>query len=251
LSAAVSGEAVILCEGFLDRSFWAGWLEHLGCPAPVPGTAVVDPAGRQVTKGHYGYYAGTRFVRVVPCHSRQNILPEARRRLAEREIDPLSRLVVCIDADTDAEQTTPATGLRVEDLEREIKQLAPDARRNTEGDIELDAGAVRVSLVRWECNDRLGKGIPARQTLERLVCAALVAAYPERAPAVQAWLDGRPNPPARNPKEHAWSYMAGWYADHGCEDFFREVWRDERVVPQLESCLKASGAWRVGAALVG
>ena len=27
-------ESVILCEGYYDRAFWAGWLTHLGCTDP-------------------------------------------------------------------------------------------------------------------------------------------------------------------------------------------------------------------------
>jgi len=27
-------ESVILCEGYHDRAFWAGWLLHLGCTDP-------------------------------------------------------------------------------------------------------------------------------------------------------------------------------------------------------------------------
>src|SRR5436309_2878174 len=83
----------------------------------------------------------------------------------------------------------------------------------------IDSGATKVALVRWEASDPDGPGLPQQQTLERLVCAALIAAYPTRAKSVQDWLDSRPQPPGTHPKEHAWSHMAGWYADQGCEAF--------------------------------
>jgi len=38
----------------------------------------------------------------------------------------------------------------------------------------------------------------------------MAAACPARAESVQNWLDARPMPPGADPKEHAWSYMAGW-----------------------------------------
>ncbi|MHC4178430.1 MAG: hypothetical protein ACYSWU_13035, partial [Planctomycetota bacterium] len=117
------------------------------------------------------------------------------------------------------------------------------------GDIALDSGATLVSLVRWEASDAPVSGVPTQQTLERLVCAALVAAYPDRGPAVKSWLDARPVGPEAGPKEYGWSYMAGWYAQHGCEDFYRNLWRDERVVAELQSRLTESGAWRVAEAL--
>jgi hypothetical protein len=39
--------------------------------------------------------------------------------------------------------------------------------------------------------------------------------------------------------------MAGWYADHGCEAFYRVLWSDPNVVGELEKRLRASGPWRI------
>jgi len=85
--------------------------------------------------------------------------------------------------------------------------------------------------------------------LERLVCAAVVAAYPLRADAVQTWLASRPAPPAPTPKEYAWSYMAGWYAEYGCDAFYSNIWRDAAVTSALEDRLRQSGAWRIAEVL--
>jgi hypothetical protein len=122
---------------------------------------------------------------------------------------------------------------------------------NPEGEIEVDQGATKVSLVRWEVSDPPAPGLPDKQTLERLASAALAAAYPARAASVQNWLDARPTPPAADPKEHAWSYMAGWYAEHGCEAFYSNLWNDPRVVAELESRLRSSGAWQIATTLAG
>ena len=113
----------------------------------------------------------------------------------------------------------------------------------------LFGGRTLVCLIRWEADDQVAAGLPNQQTLERLVCAALVAAYPDRGPAVQDWLDSRPDAPAAGPKEFGWSHMAGWHADQGCEAFFRVLWKNQSVVTQLESRLRQCGAWRVAEAL--
>ena len=207
-----------------------------------------------VRKGQYGYYSPTgRFTRIVPCHGVDNVLPEARERLERRGLDLTpSILVLCVDPDADTGKADAKTGLRLEDLERHVQSIEPSATRNDAGDIELDDGATKVSLVRWEVDDELIAGVPVPQTLERLVCTAMVAAYPERGPAVQDWLSRRPKAPTSTPipKAYAWSYMAGWHADQGCEAFFKLLWQDAKIAAELESRLRAGGAWRVAEALV-
>jgi hypothetical protein len=77
----------------------------------------------------------------------------------------------------------------------------------------------------------------------------MIAAYPDRQAAVQPWLDSRTNPPDESPKDYAWSYMAGWYADAGCERFYSSLWEDAAVVTELKSRLCKIGAWRIAATL--
>jgi hypothetical protein len=66
---------------------------------------------------------------------------------------------------------------------------------------------------------------------------------------VDQWLKSRPNPPPPDPKELAWSHMAGWHAEHGCEPFYKLLWQDAAVATQLESRLRECGAWRIAEAL--
>ena len=237
-------ESVILCEGYYDRAFWAGWLEHLGCrdrgPTPKP------------TGGHYWFdtRAGNR-IEVVPCKGKSNVLPAARLRISQRQVSPFARLVVCLDADTDVVQGGAETGLRNTDLLRVIRGYVPKAKLSADADIELADDTGVVSLVRWETGDAEVTGLPGRHCLERLVCAALVATYPDRGRAVADWLAVRPKPPASDPKEFAWSHMAGWYAKLGCDAFYRGLWADSDVVVELETRLKACNAWRVAEALTG
>jgi hypothetical protein len=245
-------ESVILCEGFHDRAFWDGWLTSLGCKSDgfkpgTPGYPAPDPWGDEVRGGQFAYRSKSgSFVRVRPCNGKSNVLREARIRITRRTIKRLLRLIINVDVDTSASGATPApTGLRQQDVFHQVQLIDPLASINAEGEIEIDAGATKVALIRWETNDPPAPGLPDQQTLERLVSAALVAAYPPRAKAVQDWLAMRPTPPPPDPKEHAWSYMAGWYAEHGCENFYANLWRDVAVVRELESRLRSSGAWQI------
>lgn len=247
-------ETVVLCEGYHDRAFWKGWLTHLGCSDPstptggkTARTKVLDPWKTPVKGGQYAYYSkSTTFIRVVPCGGKSKVLQEAKKRLSDIPTRPLLRLVIAIDPDTPSTPgTTPVTGLLLHHVEHLVMSFDPTAQANAEGEIELHGGTTRVGLVRWDVPDPSVPGVPDQQTLERLACAALTAAYPNRSQPVQAWLDGRPDKPLVDPKEYAWSHMAGWYADHGCEAFFTNLWIDARILAQLEARLRHSGAWQL------
>jgi hypothetical protein len=255
-------ESVILCEGYHDRAFWAGWLLHLGCTdpgLPTPGhsrrSRILDPWNDPVTGGQFAYHSkSNRFLRVQPCGGKNGILPAALRRLrlAHSGARALEQLILNIDPDIPAGGSgTGLTGLRQQDVLRQVQQLDPGASLKANGHIEIDGGAATVALIRWETNDPPAPGLPDQQKLERLVCAALAAAYPQRAKSVQDWLAARANPPLPDPKEHAWSYMAGWYAGHGCEDFYTNLWRDAKLASELEARLRSSGAWQIAETLAG
>jgi hypothetical protein len=251
-------ESVILCEGYHDRAFWAGWLLHLGCvdpgkpnPGHVRRGTIKDPWNDPVEGGQYAFHSASKqFLRIQPCQGRSNVLPIANRRLAQRASRAITLLVLNIDADTHADGTATATGLRQQDVLQFIRiNTDPSASVNTAGEIEIDGGTTKVALVRWEASDPHSPSLPPQQTLERLVSAALIAAYPARAKAVQDWLASRPLPPRADPKEHAWSHMAGWFAEHGCEAFYSNLWNDPAVVQALEARLRASEAFQVATAL--
>lgn len=240
-------ETYVICEGYHDRAFWAGWL-HLGCRDPGLRDSgqrkpILDPWGRTVKGGQFAFQS-TRghFVRVVPAGGKERVFERLRVRLSERTTEPVRRLVVNIDPDTPSEGGAVRTGLRLADVESMLRSEDPNA--STRGTaVEIDGGATTIHLVRWEVPALLGMGVPAIQTLERLVCAAIVAAFPARGEAVQKWLDGRPDRPAPDAKEHAWSYMAGWYAESGCERFYSGLWEVDPVRAELQRLLGQSGAW--------
>ncbi len=252
-------ESVIFCEGYHDRAFWQGWLLYLGCVdpgAPAPGSSrrgvVRDPWKDKVEAGQHAYHTkGGHFLRVVPCKGKQNLLPLARDRLNKRTGKSLVRLVLCVDPDGLASAGgSVAVGLRAQDVLLDVRRHADaNAVRNSDDEIEVDGGATKVSLVRLEATDPPNPALPDQETLERLTCSAIAAAYPARAQVIAAWLASRPAPPPSDPKEHAWSYMAGWYAAHGCENFYANLWNDPNIVRELETRLRASGAWQIAQAL--
>ena len=244
-------EAWVLCEGFYDRDFWAGWLLRLGCIDPGeqlggPRRRVLDPWSKLVTSGHFAFHSkSAKFVRVVPCNGKSNILRYADDRLKRRVIEKLHCLVVNVDSDAEASESAARDMPTVRAVENLLTRHGR-YEKEQQGDFRLEDGTLVAAPVCWSAGDPAVPGIPTKQTLERLVCAAILAVYPDRGPAVQNWLDSRPAAPLAGPKEHAWSYMAGWYAEFGSDSFFREIWRDEGVATQLESRLKACGAWRIG-----
>src|SRR5258708_5661448 len=212
---------------------------------------ILDPGRTAVKGGEYAYHSPTnQFIRIRPCHGRNQILNIVKERLVQRPVKPLVRLVINVDADSTASGIQTAVGLRAQDVEQFVRNnVDSQATRNVAGDIELDGGQTLISLVRWEVTDPPDAALPDQQTLERLSCAAIAAAYPARKTAVASWLASRPVPPIASPKDHAWSYMAGWYAERACENFYSSLWDDVVIVRELEARLHASGAWQVGMAL--
>lgn len=249
-------ESVVLCEGYHDRAFWTGWLEHLACenlgrPQRRGGRIqVLDPWGGAVGGGEFAFKSKTgKFVRIVPCGGKDKVLPAAESRLKDREVKELVHLVVNVDSDVAVHErgSAPLT-LSYQAVEALLQEFG-NVDRNEHDDFVLEAGATLVSVLRWQASDPATAGLPSQQTLERLVCAAVVAAYPDRGAAVQSWLDSRPEGPEAGPKEFVWSHMAGWYAEYACETFYRAVWNDTHVAGELETRLRESGAWRVAEAL--
>jgi hypothetical protein len=160
-------ESVILCEGFHDRAFWDGWLTFLGCNSDgfkpgTPGYPALDPWGDPVRQGQFAFRSQSgKFVRVRPCSGRGNVLQEARIRLNRRTTRQLLRLVINVDVDTTAAgMTAGPTGLRQQDVLYQVQQIDPLAFVNADHEIEVDGGATKVSLVRWEVSDWNGSPAP-------------------------------------------------------------------------------------------
>jgi hypothetical protein len=250
-------ESYILSEGYRDRAFWKGQLLYLGCidPGVRPNgqrREVYDPFGLPVRGGHFAFRSKSgAFIRVVQAGGKNQVTPLLRTRLKESEVKRLARLVVNVDSDEFADGT-PSVGpnLTFEQLQALAVEFDAGANTNEQGDIEIYGGLTKISLVHWRAPDPPSPGIPHQQTLERLICAALMAIYPKRGPAVQTWLNSRPDAPPAGPKEYAWSYLAGWHAETGSyEGFCSMLWNNAQIAEQLKPRLEASGAWRVAQAL--
>lgn len=246
---------MLLCEGFSDRSFLAGWLSHLGCSE-----ARCDPWGKSVSGGHFGYLAPEgRFIRVVPAHGRDNLLSFLKTRLGRRSTETLEQLAIVCDRDDCGRGGQPdphrLTAESVEGALRAIGAQGVETRcAQQPRQWQLDQGQrdqLTVTLLQWSAAVEAELELPSKQTLERLACGAIHAVYPDRTRSVRAWLDGRSgNPPAAGPKEHLWSHMAGWYADYGCDAFWRALWQDPLLAAALRQLLEAAGLWPVVEALV-
>jgi hypothetical protein len=249
-------ETYILCEGYHDRAFWAGALLHLGCTDPgiVDGggrkrRSVLDPWNKIVGRGNFGYRtASDHFMRIVPAHGRSEVMKIGRERLESRRVQELSRLVLSVDSDL------PVDGLGQDgatptgpDLLNWVKAIDPGATLpDRKGDEVVLADGTRVNLLRWRTADSARRpGVPDKQTLERVLCEALVRAHPDRVEVVECWLKSRPMPPASDPKDHAFSYLAGWWAKTGSyESAIERWWEDPAVHAHLVDVLTESGCWR-------
>lgn len=235
----MSLQHVILCEGYDDRAFWVGWLLRLGFKdlslrADSSRTKrVEDPWGRLVSRGQFGFGTpGGAFVRLVPCDGGGNVAPTAAQFFKEHATHPVGKLLINLDSD----DTLGATSTSASDIIARILASGP--------------ASVEVCPIIWACQDLDAPGIPAKQTLERLVAASIAAAYPQRGPSVATWLAAEPRG-GDSHKHHALSYLAKWYAEHGADDFYKALWRDEATAEQLERRLRTGGAWAHVDALAG
>ncbi len=95
---------VVLCEGFEDRDFWAGWLGHLGCSDPTNRGEKTgkDAWGRPVRgKGRYLFRtpAGSSVI-IHPFEGRTNVRKAVGDYL-QGEANRPDRLVINLDSDAE------------------------------------------------------------------------------------------------------------------------------------------------------
>lgn len=227
-------QTVVICEGFHDRALWAGWLLHCGWTGPktpAERRAMQDLHGRG-GEGSFIYTRATSgrcdYCRVIPALSDSAVLDRASTVLANGK--RTDRLIVSWDSDELVGHESPAM-----------------ARTRSFGDwcrahaVELGSTQT-ANAVWWVPNAQPTPGLPGAHTLELVVCNALCAVVPSRAIAVHAFLDAAPVGPSSTPKHFAWSYMAKWFGEAGCDEFYQAVWSDPAVAAALTNTLGASGA---------
>jgi hypothetical protein len=209
-----------------------------------------DPWNKRVQgEGIFGFRtANDHFIRLVPAGGRPKVMLSGRMRLEKRQVEALHRLVLSVDSDLPVEGLgeagAPPTG---PELLSWVKKIDPGATLpDREGDEVVLADGTRVNLLRWRTADSSHQeGLPDKHTLERVLCAALVRAHPDQAGAVESWLASRPEPPASDPKDHAFSYLAGWWAKTGSyESAIDRWWKDPAVHAHLVDVLTESGCWQ-------
>jgi hypothetical protein len=223
----MSGENVILVEGPDDRDFVGGWLVRAGWTAKPRDIYVRKLPAFQFTFGH----PSGAFARIVTFETGAELGTGDRLRRAIGEQlrqhlnHPIARLVVVVDSDD-------AAGTRGNEVVAGVRRDFTTTHTNIEWH-----GIV------WACDDAAADGVPEKQTLERLVCAAFLEADAARGVAVKRWLEDAPVAAVTH-KNHAMSYWAKWTnADR--RDFYKGVWQDSAVATALEKRLRASGAWDV------
>jgi hypothetical protein len=239
--------SVVLCEGFYDRAFWYGMLQHLGCRFEREIANLSAPTNYRKAGGEYdGNTANANFVALRPIGGIKNTKRTLESVIRELPKMAWDNIVICVDSDLDATKAG-TNSWAMTDIQKWVAGVSPDIETavTADGVLELNGGSTKVFLVYWETADAPSEGIPNQQTLERLVCAAMKEVYPERADEVQKWLNTRTNPPSTAMKEFSWSYMAGWYSEVGCETFYELIWKDENLRNAIIGRLEQKVYWGI------
>jgi|GEM_PF-1921183 len=251
---------VLLCEGYHDRSFLAGALiDRLGWTDPGdkggrPRIQVQDLWGN-VARGDFSfvYWETSAQLRLRLCYGDSNVRFALETALEGRTTKHFDRLVVNYDGDVGGHGADFEDRV-VQSIDGVVRRLCSSVSSVSPGHWLIDEGQREVRALIWHAPDERRLGVPPQQCLERLICASAGVVWPERLESIGNWLGSRPDPtykissnptPGTIAKSHNWALMAGWFAEHGCDDFFREVWKHGPLGDELQVRLVASGAWPV------
>lgn len=239
---------IVLCEGYTDRAFWRGVLVssgHADLFAEL-GRKPDDPWGAPVKSPQWGLRSPDDiFVRIVPCGGRTRKIKETLRVvLGEAAVKPPRRIAICLDDDGDGADSA-TRGLDA--FRNIVESSAPGAIQQGDGSWRRDG--VEFWPAVWTCGASWdAKGVPDKQTVERIVCAAIARAHGHRGQEVACWLEsGKGTVPLH--KSHAMSYYAKWYARNGSDDFYEAIWQDGIVAHAMREALIDGGAAVVAAKL--
>jgi hypothetical protein len=203
-------------------------------------------------RGAYTYLAADRrrCVRVSPYQNDESWRAALKRCLDGRETAtglPLAAVVVNLDADNQPGEPSPVTastlGAWLEQHGHGPAEPLPHGVRLADG--------VEVHLAIWRSSAPPDAKLPSKQTLERMICAALLETRPTWVESSTGWLSQRPEPQGKLHKVHAAALFAGWYADDGWDYFFRGLWSDEVVASALRRQLQVDQLHERMLALLG
>jgi hypothetical protein len=193
--------SVILCEGYHDRAFWAGLLEHQGWIDPgkpedeeSERKPVKDPWKRPVTRGKFLFEwhdeGGKAYVIVDPTRGESHM----RKRLFDYFEDtdhPVQRILVNLDGDVFARRA----GDWRENLERCVEGMVKaaggvsGARRGADGwTASVHGCPITVVPIACHAGDDPSPGGPVEPNLESLVCTAITTVHPSRGREIADWL---------------------------------------------------------------
>jgi hypothetical protein len=234
----------VLCEGFHDRDFLAGWFEFVARwnDPTHGGKRPVQLFGEErVPKGAFlfdGNAGGTRIC-LVPCGGREQLAQRFGKWLDEvSKLGPLTYSDIVVVADGDhlaGDPTDPVESLVRQELAKAGSPPTGELpwRHRSLG---INFASMRAGVV----DDVVG--LHEQECLERVVCAAFARAHPVRYRSMLDWLNGREEPSGSAQKAMNWSIMAGWFADQGPTDFLRRaIWNDLPMRGELGRVLAATG----------
>lgn len=236
----MTSQRVIVVEGFLDRAFLAGFLKRSNCKSlGAPGApAPKDPWGARVAGGQYAYETPTGvFVRVVPSNGDRGVDKNVELYVKDAVTRPIELLLAIVDPDVAAK--TDWSG----PLHSKVGNLAAKCAGTADPQNPRAfraPGVDRAELGVWT-TDEVDARLPQKQTLERLVVAAIADAQPDRFAHVVQFLNTRPVPPPAQGKEEAMALMAGWFSWRLSEGFYEAVWEDPSIAAALEARLTKNG----------
>ncbi len=218
-----------VCEGFDDRDFIGAWLVAEGWRSlrPARGSPPTRVGGRDVKDGTFAYQRGTELqVVVTPAQTVDQVSAVARAfvRGATPE-NPLDALVLVVDDDA-----------MVGGIGRVVAAML--------GGLREHAGVNSPSLFGWAWSDPAptSEQLPSQQTLERVIVSAMLEAYPDRGPAVAAFLAAEPRGPEPTGKSYLWSLFAKWFPDSRGDGALGALWRDPALRAVLLARMQALGA---------
>jgi hypothetical protein len=216
---------IVVVEGYDDRDFVGAWLRARG--------AANDRSARK--KKTFSFRVASGFqVDVVWVDSRNKIAGGVEDAVKQGRT-AYDLVVGCLDDDRDGDP--PATDFpAIENLAARLGSVGSGPLWSVPDLNGRPSGALGAIVWRTAWNG--SPGVPAKQTLERLVCAAIVTAHPERAQPVEDFLVA--TPPTIGPRHKAMftSFLAKWYTDEGPAQIYDALWRDEAVRTALLERLK-------------
>lgn len=222
---------VFVCEGYDDRAFLKGciktWFDFVDRP-DFP-----DDLGK--SRGHFVFESASSsaFLRIAPAHSVDKLTLEAS--LIGRRLLDGDRLVIVRDDDTDAS----APPLDVVAVQRTVAATIVE-KGAPEG--------VEAKVIAFRSESPLTQRLPSKQTLERVVCAALLRVDSTHGEDVHDWLFRTParNQDVKLHKAHWLAHLAKWRGHLGSADTaYEQLWSIPEVATALRAELEASGAWQV------